>query len=196
MIPLHHHLASRLPKRKILDYLVERCPESAQVRDKKGRLPLHYIEEQAYYDDFQALVEVWPEALKVQDSDGYLPLHRVVTTSQSESTEEIIENLLQQFPSQFKSKQRTGQYSCFWRFRPGPPVVNVARKNRYWRRPSSSSRLGQSRLRKFPRTGCLLCNSRPRMTRHWTFFSTLPPSTPYLSAAAGNPSVPAASVAS
>jgi hypothetical protein len=55
MIPLHHAIAYSLDSEYNVQYLVERCPESLHVQDKRGRLPLHHINDDTHLE----VVELW-----------------------------------------------------------------------------------------------------------------------------------------
>lgn len=107
MIPLHHAAANSLLYDYDLSYLVEQFPESVQVRDKRGRLPLHHISTDTPLEAVEFLVERFPESLAVQDDDGHLPLHRAAFCCDQYGVE-IVQYLVVRSPQSARVKAKDG----------------------------------------------------------------------------------------
>jgi len=93
---------------------MESWPDSLQIRNKFGSVPLHYaFLGKLSLTAVQSLVEAWPDGVRVQDGDGLLPLHCACSHGCEENTITI---LLDSYPESLQIRTYDGKmplhYSC------------------------------------------------------------------------------------
>jgi len=85
---------------EFIQFLVNFWPESCQIPNRYGSMPLHLtIERDAEawlsLETIQVLVQAWPDAVHVHDNMGWLPLHYAC---QNKCTDEVIAFLINCWP--------------------------------------------------------------------------------------------------
>jgi ankyrin repeat protein len=88
---------------EVVQYLVEQAPDTIQMTDKAGNLPLHLAcNRKAHADVIQYLVTTYPQALGVTNSKGVsLPLH---VACEWMARLEVIQQLVQAWPDALSRK--------------------------------------------------------------------------------------------
>jgi ankyrin repeat protein len=105
-------------------FLVSQWPESAQLKDSDGKLPLHDAVCE-WQPSVRTLVETWPPSLQVQDDRGWLPLHHVAN---SVTPEDVAPYLVERWPESVRVKDVQGRlplHLAAAQHGPGMPLVRI-----------------------------------------------------------------------
>ena len=71
----------------LIQYILEKNPEAAKIKDSKGRYPLHSLaatDPVETVDTARPIYEVFPEAMSTPDNDGNYPLHLTLDRHRSD----------------------------------------------------------------------------------------------------------------
>ena len=91
---------------ELVSLLLKRCPESAQIRNKKGQLPLHIaLRSSAALEIVEAMLIAYPAAAADSTSDHELPIHIALT---KRAAPECISALLRSFPEAAAKSNSSG----------------------------------------------------------------------------------------
>jgi ankyrin repeat protein len=93
------HIACRYGPRNfsVMETLLSALPDTAMVRDKHGRLPLHYaIENDASTDVIELLLGYYPWSAAQPDDSGWYPLH--LACLRSSTSRHVLHKLVESWP--------------------------------------------------------------------------------------------------
>lgn len=93
------HVAVMRAPLDIVEFLVERDPDSLQATTRRGETPLYCVFEGRAPDKLgilTCLLRTWPDAARVKAQGGYLPLHRA---ARQNAAVELIQLVHQQYPA-------------------------------------------------------------------------------------------------
>jgi ankyrin repeat protein len=83
--PLHAAIANNVDER-VLSVLLDAAPDTAQIPDNQGLLPLHYVAAFSHTPIafVRNLIKIYPHAISAQTVDGDTPLHLAISNCKSE----------------------------------------------------------------------------------------------------------------
>jgi hypothetical protein len=72
----------------VIEYLLQRCPELAQMPNSDGKLPLHAASEWGSVNQIERIYAAYPDAIKMFTNTGVLPLHYALANEAVSSSEQ------------------------------------------------------------------------------------------------------------
>lgn len=95
--PMHFACQHASHNFAVMEALLSALPDTAMVRDKYGRLPLHYaIENDASNDVIELLLIYYPWSAAQPDDDGWYPLH--MACRRSSTSRHVLHKLVEAWP--------------------------------------------------------------------------------------------------
>ena len=123
----------------IIQFLVEKWPESVKATNRYWNLPLHQACQRSVSREvIQYLVEKWPESVKATNKYGNLPLHEAC---QRKVSREVIQYLVEQWPESVKATNRDGNLPVHEACTQGAPLAVIQCLVEQW--PESVKATGQ-----------------------------------------------------
>jgi ankyrin repeat protein len=111
--PLHTIVMTSPPPLDVVETLIKHAPETAQIRERGGGLPLHwacwYSVGGASLEIVRALVKAYPESVKMQDKRGWLPIHTFMCTCcYFDNSLETVRALVKAYPESVTMQDKRG----------------------------------------------------------------------------------------
>ena len=88
---------------EVIEYIINKNPESITIQDYNGNLPLHHSINNI--EIMRILLSIYPDAAKIKNNYGFIPIHIALD---SKVSHEIIMMLLEAYPDCTKEKGRFG----------------------------------------------------------------------------------------
>ncbi len=89
--------------------MVEAYPESLQVQDRYGKLPIHTAcinSDRVSKAVVDLMISAFPECLRIEDSDGNLPIH--YACEHRSKALGVLDSLIQAYPESAEKKKEKG----------------------------------------------------------------------------------------